>query len=222
MKTRFSNRTEAGRRLASLLIRYANRANVLVIALPRGGVPVAFAVSKVLKAPLDICLVRKLGVPSYRELAMGAIASGGVQVLNHELVRELNISKQTITQVAAEEMQELQRQACLYRGGHPPLTVCDRILILVDDGIATGSTIHAAIAMLRKQQPQRIIVAAPIIESRTFQSLQAEVAEVVCLIAAKEFYAISEWYDTFNQTTDEEVLSLLARSLTPQNQTSIV
>lgn len=210
MTTHFSNRTEAGRQLASQLTRYANRANVLVIALPRGGVPVAFEVAKALNTPLDICLVRKLGVPGYRELAMGAIAPGGVQVLNHEVVGGLGISSQTLNRVAAQEMQELQRQDRLYRGGRPPPDVCDRTVILVDDGVATGATIRAAIAVLRQQQPQQIIVAAPVIEPETFQTLQTEVAEVVYLITPTAFCAISFWYEDFGQTTDEEVRSLLA------------
>lgn len=222
MTIKFHDRTQAGQWLARRLTHYANHANILVIALPRGGVPIAFEVAKVLNAPLDFCLVRKLGVPNHSELAMGAIAIGGVQVLNRDVVSEWDISRQVINQVAIKEMRKLQHQDCLYRSGRPRTIIRDRTLILVDDGIATGATIRAAITMLQKQQPQHIIVAAPVIESATFQALQAEVEDVVCLITAKEFSAISFWYVNFRQITDEEVLSLLERSSTPNQQTSIV
>lgn len=219
---RFYSRTKAGQRLASQLIHYAKHPNILVIALPRGGVPVAYEVAQRLNAPLDICLVRKLGVPGHRELAMGAIAPGGVLIINQEMVKEWCIFGQTIDRVTTREVQELQRQEHRYRRRHPQQPVCDRTVILIDDGIATGSTIHAAIALLQQHKPQRIIVAAPIIASTTFQSMQTELTEVACLIAAHKLFAISDWYDTFIQTTDEEVINLLARSSTPKNQKSIV
>lgn len=205
----FQDRADAGQQLASQLTHYANHSNVLVTALPRGGIPVAFEVAKALNAPLDLCLVRKLGVPGMRELAMGAITSDGVTLLNDEVISKLDISPQTIERLAAKEMRELHRQALLYRGDRSPPLIKDRILIIVDDGIATGSTIRAAIVMLQKQQPFQIVVAAPVIELQTYEILQTEVEEVVSLTTPKPVYSIGFWYEDFDQTTDEEVLKAL-------------
>ncbi|MFN6566033.1 phosphoribosyltransferase [Dendronalium sp. ChiSLP03b] len=211
MTIRFRNRTEAGQMLAKHLTAYANREDVLVLGLPRGGVPVAFEVAKELNVPLDICLVRKLGVPTHKELAMGAIASGGVRVLNYEVVSWLGISSHTIDEVAAKELRELQRRDRAYRGEKPQPEVKNRTVILVDDGIATSSTMRAAIAVLRAQQAQRIVVAVPVAPPATCEQLRTEVDEVICLTAPEPLYAIGLWYEEFSQTSDEEVRDLLAR-----------
>jgi putative phosphoribosyl transferase len=210
MTRQFRNRTEAGQLLAKRLTTYANRSDVLVLALPRGGVPVAYEVATALNVPLDICLVRKLGLPGNKELAMGAIAMGGVMVLNDEVVRSLNISQATIEKVAASEQEELERRDRAYRGDRPPPDVRGRMIILIDDGIATGSTLRAAIATLKQQQPQSIIVAVPVAPLSTYNELKAEVDKVVSLVTPESFYSISVWYDDFTQTTDEEVRTLLA------------
>ncbi|RCJ41924.1 phosphoribosyl transferase [Nostoc minutum NIES-26] len=211
MTIRFRNRTEAGQMLAKHLTAYANREDVLVLGLPRGGVPVAFEVAKELNVPLDICLVRKLGVPTHKELAMGAIASGGVRVLNYEVVSWLGISSHTIDEVAAKELRELQRRDRAYRGEKPQPEVKNRTVILVDDGIATSSTMRAAIAVLRAQQAQRIVVAVPVAPPATCEQLRTEVDEVICLTTPEPLYAIGLWYEEFSQTSDEEVRDLLAR-----------
>ncbi|WP_017720263.1 phosphoribosyltransferase [Kamptonema formosum] len=208
---RYRDRTEAGRLLAEQLQAYASRPEVLVLALPRGGVPVAFEVARRLNAPLDICLVRKLGAPGYKELAMGAIAPGGVMVLNQNVVGELRISKENIERVAAEEQQELERRNRTYRGDRPAPDIQNRTVILVDDGIATGSTVRAAIATLRQQKPERVVVAVPVAPLSTCNELKAEADEIVCLRALEPFRAISLWYGDFSQTTDDEVRSLLAK-----------
>lgn len=222
MMKRFQNRTEAGRLLASKLKEYANRPDTLVLGLPRGGVPVAFEVAKALNLPLDICIVRKLGVPGHKELAMGAIASGGVRVLNYDVVSWLGISSKTIDEVAARELRELQRRDRAYRGDRPPLDVRDRTVILVDDGIATGSTMRAAITVLKSQQPQQLIVAVPVAPLETCNEIQAEVDKLVCLMTPEPFYAIGLWYEDFAQTTDEEVRELLAEQSTSNRQGSAV
>lgn len=209
---KFQDRTEAGKALAVQLQRYANRPDVVVLGLPRGGVPVAYEVARALNAPLDICLVRKLGVPSHTELAMGAIASGGVRVLNYDVISWLGISGKTIDEVAARELKELQRRDRVYRGERSQPDVRDRTVILVDDGIATGSTIRAAISVLKPQKPARLIIAVPVAPPSTCNELRAEVDEVVCLLAPDAFYAIGLWYENFSQTTDAEVSQLLARS----------
>ena len=211
------NRTEAGRLLASQLEAYANRADVLVLGLPRGGVPVAFEVAKVWQAPLDICLVRKLGVPKRKELAMGAIAFGNVMVINDEVVDWLQISPETIEQVVATEQQELERRDRLYREGRPMPVVTNQTVILVDDGIATGSTLMAAIETLKQQQPKSIIVAVPVAPLSVYQKLKTVVDEVVCLITPESFRSISLWYEDFSQTTDEDVRYLLSGSFEQLN-----
>ncbi|MBF2006217.1 MAG: phosphoribosyltransferase [Chlorogloeopsis fritschii C42_A2020_084] len=220
MTIKFHDRAEAGKLLARRLAAYANRPEVLVVALPRGGVPVAFEVAQALHAPLDICIVRKLGVPHHKELAMGAIAAGGIRVLNYDVISWLGISSKTIDEVAAKELRELQRRDHVYRGERPPLDVRNHTVILVDDGIATGSTIRTAIAILRQQQPQRIVVAVPVAPLATCQELRAEVEEIVCLSTPEPLYAIGLWYENFSQTTDEEVRELLARQFAASDQLS--
>jgi len=186
------------------------------LALPRGGVPVAFEVARALDAPLDVLIVRKLGVPGHKELAMGAIASNGVRVLNDDVMQMLGIPDEVIEAVAAREQQELERREHLYRRGRPAFGVRGRTVILVDDGIATGATMHAAVAVLRKQQPARIVIAVPTSSSSTADEFAAEVDEVVCVIKPDPFLAISYWYKHFSQTTDSEVCDLLERARNEQ------
>jgi putative phosphoribosyl transferase len=209
---RYRNRSEAGRLLARKLMGYANRPDVLVLALPRGGVPVAFEVAQALNAPLDIFLVRKLGVPGHEELAMGAIASGGVRVLNEDVVRYLHIPDGVIDAVAADELKELDRRERLYRGDRPPLDVRGRTVILIDDGLATGSTMRAAAEALRTQNPAAIVVAVPVAADETCDEFRSEVDEVVCAYTPDPFYAVGLWYEDFSQTSDEEVRELLGRA----------
>jgi len=208
---RFRNRTDAGRQLAEKLAAYADRPDVLVLALPRGGVPVGFEVARALGAPFDVFLVRKLGVPGYEELAMGAVATGGVRVLNDEIVRGLGILEREIDAVVARELQELARRERLYRGDRPPPDVAGRTVILVDDGLATGATMRAAIQALRQQHPARIVVAVPTASPDTCEALKAEADDVVCAMTPEPFLAVGHWYDDFTQTTDNEVRELLAR-----------
>jgi putative phosphoribosyl transferase len=209
---RFRDRTEAGRLLAEQLTAYANRPDVLVLALPRGGVPVAYEVARALGAPLDVFVVRKLGVPGYEELAMGAVATGGVRVLNDQIVAGLRIPDHVIEAVAASEQQELARRERLYRGDRPPPDVGHRTVILVDDGLATGATMQAAIKALRALQPARIVVAVPTGSPETCEQLKAQADDVICAITPEPFHAVGLWYEDFTQTTDEEVRDLLARA----------
>jgi erythromycin esterase-like protein/predicted phosphoribosyltransferase len=218
----FRNRSEAGRLLAAQLAAYGNRSDVIVLALPRGGVPVAYEVTRTLGAPLDVFIVRKLGVPGHEELAMGAVATGGVRVLNDQVVRALRIPDYVIEAVAAQEQQELRRRERLYRGGRPPPDVRDRTVILVDDGLATGATMHAAIKALRQQQPARIVVAVPTAAPETCEALRAEVDEVICAITPEPFHAVGLWYEDFSQTTDEEVRDLLTRSQHPEERQAVL
>jgi predicted phosphoribosyltransferase len=213
--TGFRDRNEAGRRLAEKLRAYSNRPDVLVLALPRGGVPVAYEIARALGAPLDVFVVRKLGVPGYEELAMGAVATGGVRVLNNQLVQRLRIPKYVIEALATREQQELARRERLYRGGRPPPEVRGRTVILVDDGLATGATMRAAIMALRKLQPARIVVAVPTASSETCEELKPEVDDIICAITPDPFLAVGHWYQHFSQTTDEEVRELLARRQDP-------
>jgi len=208
----FRDRTEAGQLLAAKLTAYADRPDVLVLALPRGGVPVAYEVAKALHAPLDVFLVRKLGVPGHQELAMGAIATGGVRVLNEDVVRALDIPKQVIDGVAAAELRKLHQNEWNFRGDRPPPDVRGRVVLLVDDGLATGSTMRAAVAALRRQQPARIVVAVPVGAPDTCAEFQDEADEAVCARTPEPFYAVGMWYDDFSQTTDEEVRDLLSRA----------
>jgi putative phosphoribosyl transferase len=209
---RLKDRRAAGQHLAGKLAAYANRSDVLVLALPRGGVPVAFEVAQALNTPLDVFLVRKLGVPGQEELAMGAIASGGVRVLNQHVVEAIHISEATINQVAAKEEQELQRRERLYRNDRPAPDVHEFIVILVDDGLATGATMRAAVKALRQQQPARLVVAVPISSPETCHDLKAEVDEIICAMTPCPFHSVGYWYDDFLQTTDEEVQDLLKQA----------
>ncbi len=215
MTAKFRNRTEAGQMLASMLAIYA-RADVTILALPRGGVPVAFEVAKALQVPLDICLVRKLGVPDHQELAMGAIAMHDVLVINHSIVEKLNISRDTIDRAIAIEKQELARRDRMYRGDRPFPSLRDRTVILIDDGIATGATLRAAISAIRQSDPAQIIVAVPVAPESTCTELLSVVDKVICLKKPEPLYSISYWYENFSQTTDAEVNQLLAKSLTQQ------
>jgi putative phosphoribosyl transferase len=208
----FRDRAEAGQVLAGELASYANRSDVMVLALPRGGVPVAYEVARALHAPLDVFLVRKLGLPGQEELAMGAIASGGTRVVNDEVVDALNIPEEVIDAVAAEEQQELNRREHDYRDGRPPPDVRGRTIILVDDGLATGTTMRAAVAALRQHGPARIIVAVPVGAPDTCAELRQEADEAVCARTPEPFHAVGLWYHDFAQTSDEEVRNLLARA----------
>jgi erythromycin esterase-like protein/predicted phosphoribosyltransferase len=213
----FRDRRDAGRLLAEKLAAYANRPDALVLALPRGGVPVAYEVARALGAPLDVFVVRKLGVPGYEELAMGAVATGGVRVLNDQLVERLGIPEQMIDAVAARDLQELARRERRYRGGRPPPDVRGRTVILVDDGLATGATMHAAIEALRQQKPTRIVVAVPTASPETCEEMKTKADDVICAITPAPFQAVGRWYQDFSQTTDEEVEALLSRRNVPDN-----
>ncbi len=208
----FRDRTEAGKMLAKELTAYANRNDVLVLALPRGGVPVAFEVARILNAPLDIFLVRKLGLPCHEELAMGAIATGNIRVLNRDVVSQLRIPESVINEVAERERHELARREHLYRDDRPAPDVRGKTVILVDDGLATGSTMYAAITALRQQQPARIIVAVPTAAPATCDAFRDVVDEIICAVTPEPFYSVGAWYDDFSQTTDEEVRNLLKKA----------
>jgi putative phosphoribosyl transferase len=212
LKLPFEDRTQAGRLLGEALAEYAKRSDVVVLALPRGGVPVGFEVALMIDAPLDIMLVRKLGTPGQEELAMGAIASGGVCVLNPDIVAVIDISQEAIEAVAATERQELERRERVYRGNQPPPAVENHCLILVDDGLATGASMLAAVSALRQRKPASIVVAIPVAPSDTVQRLKQEADEVVCLATPEPFSAVGRWYREFSQTSDDEVKSLLERA----------
>ena len=205
----FRDRAQAGQLLSHKLKAYADRADVLILALPRGGVPVAREIARSLHAPLDVFLVRKLGAPGQEELAMGAIASGGVRVLNHEVVEALGVSSRVIDSVTARESRELARREHLYRDGRPAPAVAGKTVILVDDGLATGSTMRAAVAALRQAKPKRIVVAVPIAATRTCEELAEEVDEIVCYHTSEPFYSVGFWYEDFSQTGDEEIREML-------------
>ncbi len=208
----YRDRREAGRYLAKKLADYAGRPDVLVLALPRGGVPVAYEVARALVAPLDVFLVRKLGVPGHEELAMGAIASGGLVRLNQEMVRALGIGSNLINEVISTQRTELERRDRQYRGDRPPPDVRGKTVILIDDGLATGASMRAAVAALRQQHPDRIVVAVPIAAPSTCAELGEEVDEIVCARTPEPFRAVGLWYEDFTQTTDEEVRDLLRRA----------
>ena len=212
MRTQFRDRTEAGKMLAKSLAKYANRPGVLVLALPRGGMPVAFEVAQALNAPLDVFVVRKLGVPGHAELAMGAIASGGVRVLNKSVVDPLGISDDVIDAVAERELRELERRERAYRNHRPPLDVRGRTVILVDDGIATGSTMRAAVQALRQLKAGRVVVASPTAALSTADEMKPEVDEFFAVMTPANFAGVGQWYEDFSQTTDEEVRELLEKA----------
>ncbi len=212
MRTQFRDRDEAGHLLADSLSAYANRPDVLVLGLPRGGVPVAAQVASRLNAPLDVFVVRKLGLPGHSELAMGAIATGGVRVINTGLVGSLRIPGDVIDAVTAHERRELERRERLYRDDLPPPGVRGKTVILVDDGIATGSTMLAAIKALRQLGAGRIVVAAPTIARATLPQIREEADDVAAVIAPEDFQGVGQWYEDFSQTTDEEVRDLLAQA----------
>lgn len=208
---RFRDRADAGRLLGEALQpRYGNRDDVLALALPRGGVPVAHEVARILNAPLEVFVVRKLGVPGHEELAMGAIATGGAVVFNDEVVRSLGIPQSAIDRVIAGERIELERREREYRGDRPPLDVQGKTVILIDDGLATGASMHAAVQAVRALGPAAIVIAVPAAAASTCYRLRQFVDDIVCVITPEPFYAVSAWYDDFSQTTDEEVSSLIS------------
>jgi predicted phosphoribosyltransferase len=208
----FADRREAGQLLAAELARWGNRDDTLVLALPRGGVPVAFEVARALHAPLDVFVVRKLGTPGHRELAMGAIASGGVRVLNEEVVGWFRLGPDVIEQVTAEEQRELERRELVYREGRAAQPLAGRVVILVDDGLATGSTMKAAVQAVRLHEPARVIAAVPVGAADTCSELRHFADEVTCARTPEPFSAVGLWYRDFEQTSDEEVRALLRSS----------
>jgi len=209
---RFRDRAEAGRLLAELLQGYAGRDDVVVLALPRGGVPVGYEVAKALGAPLDVFAVRKLGVPGREELAMGAIASGGLLVLDRHLISSLGISNSEIQRAVAAELRELDRREAAYRGGRGPPELTGKTVILVDDGLATGATMRAAALAVRERRPARVVVAVPVAAAQTCDEFRDDVDEIVCAVTPSPFHAVGVWYEDFSQTSDEEVRELLAQA----------
>jgi putative phosphoribosyl transferase len=205
----FASRRKAGEILATKLIKYRNRPDVIVLGLPRGGVPVAYEVACMLNAPLDVFMVRKLGVPGEEELAFGAIATGGVRVLNEDLIESLGISKNMIHAITRQEQKELKRRKRLYRGDRLELNVQGRVVILVDDGLATGSSMRAALVALRQMQPSGLTIAVPVGAPATCDEFRGETDEVICAITPDPFLAVGQWYEDFSQTSDEEVRELL-------------
>src|SRR2546429_7963191 len=216
MERAFANRTEGGRLLAEKLARYSNRDDVIVLGLPRGGVPVAYEVAKRLRAPLDVFIVRKLGVPGFEELAAGAIASGGVRVLNEDVMRAIPYADEAIEAVTARETAELERRERIYREGRPPPELRDRIAILVDDGLATGATMRAAVKALRQRGAAKIVVAVPVGPPDTCREIEQEADETICLSTPQFFQAVGQYYEDFSQTTDEDVRELLGRAAQEQ------
>ncbi|MGD1088441.1 MAG: phosphoribosyltransferase [Verrucomicrobiota bacterium] len=212
MHIQFRDRTEAGQLLARKLAKYTNCAKVFVIALPRGGVPVGYQVAQALNAPLDVFVVRKLGVPGQKELAMGAIASGGGRILNGDVIKTLGISDAAINEVVTREERELERCERAYRGNRPVVDVQGCTVILVDDGVATGSTMWAAVEALRQLGAGRIVVATPTAALSTMQEMRGGVDEFVAVMSPADFVGVGEWYEDFSQTTDEEVRTLLEKS----------
>ena len=217
MPASFRDRRDAGRQLARELMSYANRRDVIVLALPRGGVPVAYEVARALGAPLDVFVVRKLGLPWHEELAMGAIASGGVRVLNADVIDAYGVSGSDVDAVVRREQRELERREQRDREGRPFPDVRGKTVILVDDGLATGSTMRAAVEALRQEGPARVVVGVPIAASETCEELRGEVDDIVCALTPESFLAVGYWYDEFEQTTDEEVQALLATGDAPSS-----
>lgn len=209
----FANRTEAGQALAGRLRKYENRHDVIVLGAPRGGVPVAFEIAAVLQVPLDVFVLRKLGVPGREELAFGAIASGGVRILDRDIIEGFGLTGLDIERVTKAEGEEMQRRERAYRGGRPPLDLKGRTVILVDDGIATGSSVRAAIRALRQMEPARIVIAVPVAPRSTSNRLQSEADELVCLETPEPFYGVGQFYDDFSQVSDQEVKELLDRAV---------
>jgi predicted phosphoribosyltransferase len=209
---RFPNRRQAGRELAGKLLTYSDRSDVIVLALPRGGVPVAYEVARGLKAPLDVWIVRKLGLPGQEELALGAIASGGICILNPDIIRAVRLDQATIENVIEQELQELRRREEQYRGGRPTLDIDNRTVLLIDDGLATGASMLAASRSLRTQNPARIVAAVPAAAPQAIDVLRREVDELVFVIAPYDFKGVGNWYEDFSQTSDEEVQWLLAEA----------
>jgi putative phosphoribosyl transferase len=212
MAARYRNRTEAGRRLAGKLREYAGRPDLVVLALPRGGVPVGYEVARALNAPLDVFIVRKLGLPSHPELAIGAIASGGVRVVDREAMSQFEVTEEDLAVVAIAEERELERRERRYRDGLPAPDVRDKTVILVDDGLATGATMAAAATALRAQRPARLVVAVPVAAPETCDAFRDLVDDIVCAATPEPFRAVGLWYEDFSETSDEEVQELLARS----------
>lgn len=210
--TLYKNRSHAGRQLAEALADYAGREDTLVLALPRGGVPVAFEVARVLRLPLDVFLVRKLGVPGRQELAMGAIASGELRFLNEDVLRAVNISDEVIARVAVQEQRELQRRERAYRGERAERHYANQTVILIDDGMATGASMRVAVTGLKSKKAAQIVVAVPVAAPETVRAIGALVDRVVCLSTPEPLYAIGKWYEDFTQTTDDEVRDYLARA----------
>src|SRR5436190_15052775 len=210
MERVFENRAEAGRQLAEKLDKYAGRDDVIVLGLPRGGVPVAYEVAKRLHAPLDVFIVRKLGVPGFEELAAGAIASGGVRVLNEDVMRSIPYADEAIEAVTAKETTELERREQIYREGRPPPGLGGRIVILVDDGLATGATMRAAVKALKQRAAAKIVVAVPVGPPDTCRELAEEADETICLSVPVFFQAVGQYYEDFSQTFDEDVRELLS------------
>jgi len=220
MLRRFRDRTEAGKLLAEQLKEYANRSDVLVLALPRGGVPVGYEIAKALNAPLDVLIVRKLGAPGQEELALGAIASGGVRIMNEDVLPFLSLTEEEIERIVAREQSELERREKLYRGDRPAPDARGKIVILVDDGIATGASMRSAVEAIKQQQPAKLIVAAPVAARSTCEEFNREVDHetCVCLETPEPFFAVGLWYEDFAQTTDDEVRDLLALAAREMDQ----
>lgn len=217
----FQDRRLAGQVLAGELAAYANRSDVVVLGLPRGGVPVAFEVAIAINAPLGVLVVRKLGVPAHQELAMGAIAPGGVRVLNEQIISEEKVSDDAIARMALQEQRELERRERLYQGDRPFPDLQGRIVILVDDGLATGATMLAAVVAVRKHHPEKIVVAVPVAASITYHELAGSVDELVCIAQPDPFYSVGLWYEQFPQVTDDEVCHLLAKAANNNPQLSL-
>jgi len=218
MTERYLNRTDAGRRLAAALARYAGRSDVVVLGLPRGGVPVAYEIALALDAPLDVFVVRKLGLPGHEEFGIGAIASGGVRVVDDAVLRSYGVDADTLDRISQRERLELERRERLYRDDRPFPSMRDRVVILADDGLATGSTMRAAVAAFRAEAPREIVVAVPVGAPETCSAMRHIADDVVCLETPEPFYAVGLWYEDFEQTEDQEVHTLLGRAAARANR----